>query len=199
MSLNQRKVKFNPWIKLNHNSHNVNLDYSDVNYLFGMCPGSSHVAFLIREVCIFCTSSISASIQGTTTLNPFTCHHFGLWFSHYNRNLCCSLGFKFIASVLLILVTWELESGSFLQEVISNTSLTVRLSLFTFVSGSLVISSLLQMVSPFSMQMLCKTMQARVAVLTWEGSLSFFLKSTLHLPLSCPYAPSETILARLNL
>ena len=78
MSLNQRKVKFNPRIKLNHNSHNVNLDYSDVNYLFGMCPGSSHVAFLIREVYIFCTSSISASIQGTATLNPFSCHHFGL-------------------------------------------------------------------------------------------------------------------------
>ena len=78
MSLNQRKVKFKPRIKLNHNSHNVNLDYSDMNYLFGMCPGSSHVPFLIREVYIFCTSGITASIQGTTTLNPFTCHHFGL-------------------------------------------------------------------------------------------------------------------------
>ncbi|CAH3014582.1 unnamed protein product, partial [Porites evermanni] len=31
----------------------------DMNYLFGMSPGSSHVAFLFREVYIFCTSSIN--------------------------------------------------------------------------------------------------------------------------------------------
>ena len=118
---------------------------------------------------------------------PYKCYfhsHFVLLFQLASK-LSLSLQ-KMSARVFWIWMAWALEAGTLLRAVISNAFLIAWQSLFSFERGSLVRSSLLKMASPFSIQILCKTMHATVVVLTWDGSLSLSLKITLHRPFSCP-------------
>ena len=59
---------------------------------------------------------------------------------------------KHVCKVSRISIAWPSESGTLPHAVISKVSLTAWLSLLSFVYESLVKSSLLKMVSPFSMQ-----------------------------------------------
>ena len=85
-----------------------------------------------------------------------------------------------------------------LQSVSCKSFLISSRSLFSWVLGSTDRSSFLVIESPLSIQILCRTMHARVTVQTRSLLLSFFQKSTLHLPFSCPYALSVTMRAQLR-
>ena len=84
-----------------------------------------------------------------------------------------------------------------LQSVICESFLISSRSLF-FLGAWIHWSSFLAIESPLSIQMLCRTMHARVTVHTRSLLLSFFRKSTLHLPFSCPNALSVTMRALLR-
>ena len=85
-----------------------------------------------------------------------------------------------------------------LQSVICKSFLISSRSLFSWVLGSTDRSSFLAIESPLSIQILRRTMHARVTVRTRSLLLSFFRKSTLHLPFCCPYALSVTMRAQLR-
>ena len=94
------------------------------------------------------------------------------WFSLHN----------FCVSTFLILVAWGQVSLIGWQFVMLRRCLMISLSLLWFVAVSTISLICLDKVSPYSIQMLCNTIHARVLSRTSSCPLSRFLWRTRHLP-----------------
>ena len=136
-------------------------------------------------------------IRCTLFLN---CKNWGTFsFNVYNTPKSCFSSQNIWERAFRIRAAWQHLSRTLSQFVMSSCLRIPSRFLLPFVAGSILKSSFFEILSPCSMQMLCKTMHARVIIQAVSGGLSHFLIRTLHLPFNCLYAPSVTILALLSL